>query len=136
MVEKQSNTFVAASQSGISESDSQSNKADSSWAKSALGFWRRQSKRPEPVRVRDLVLLPLGISATAGLIAGGWPAAHRHFLDPAFIGYSIIVEVTVQIVILFCWALALAFHCARRRPWFGVLIAIGFFLLPCDPGLA
>src|ERR1035438_5653594 len=82
------------------------------WKTSLLAFFRREFGRPEPTRVGDLVVFPVGISATAGLITGVWIAAPLHFLDPAFIGYTIAVDVGVQIVILF---LALTRHFTRPK---------------------
>jgi arylsulfatase A-like enzyme len=58
--------------------------------------------------------------------------AHRHFLDPAFVGYSITVNVAIQIVILLL-ALALAFV-TRRKLWSAVLFAIAFFCFLAIPG--
>jgi arylsulfatase A-like enzyme len=92
---------------------------------SLLAFWRREFGRPEPTQVGDLVVFPLAISATAGLIAGVASVAPRHLLDPVFVAYSIAVDVCFQIVILLL-ALALAFI-TRRKVWSGVLLAIGCF---------
>jgi arylsulfatase A-like enzyme len=133
MTEKQSKAGVTVPQTGISESGSESKNGTARRTTSTLDFWRREFGRPEPVQARDLVLLPLAISATAGLIAGVWSAAHRHFLDPAFIGYTIAVNMGVQVVILLL-VLALAFI-TRRRAWSGVLFAIGLFCLLAIPGL-
>jgi arylsulfatase A-like enzyme len=77
--------------------------------------------------------MPLAVSASIGMIMGVWSAAHRHFLDPAFMAYSIGVNVAIQIVILLL-ALALAFI-TRRRIWSGTLFAIGFFCFLAIPDL-
>jgi arylsulfatase A-like enzyme len=61
------------------------------------------------------------------MIAGVTIATHRHFRDPAFIGYTIGVYVGIQVAILLP-ALALAFI-TRRKIWSGVLFAIGLFCL-------
>jgi arylsulfatase A-like enzyme len=90
-----------------------------------LAFWRREFGRAEPTRVGDLVVLPIGLSAIAGLLMGIWFEATRHLLDPAFIAYSICVDVFAQIVILIL-CLLLAFI-TRRRIWSGTLIAIAYF---------
>jgi arylsulfatase A-like enzyme len=103
------------------------------WTTSTLAFWRREFGRTEPTRVGDLVVFPLAISATVGLIMGVWSAGHRHFLDPAFIGYSIGVNVGIQILILLL-CLALAFL-TRRRLWSGTLLAIGFYCFLAIPDL-
>jgi arylsulfatase A-like enzyme len=98
---------------------------------SLLAFWRREFGRSEPTRVGDLVVLPIGLAAIGGLIMAVWYEASHHFLDPAFIGYSIGVDVFIQIVILLL-SLVLAFL-TRRRIWSGTLFAIAFFwylLLP------
>jgi arylsulfatase A-like enzyme len=100
---------------------------------SVFAFWRREFGRAQPTRFGDLVVFPLAISATVGLIMGVWSAGHRHFLDPAFIGYSIGVNVGIQIVILLL-ALALAFV-TRRKLWSGTLFAIGFFCFLAIPDL-
>jgi arylsulfatase A-like enzyme len=92
---------------------------------SLSSFWRREFSRREPTRVADLVLLPLAVSASAGLILGVCSVASQHFLDPGFVAYSVAVYVGVQILILFlALLLALAF---RRRIWSGVLFAIAAF---------
>jgi arylsulfatase A-like enzyme len=114
-------------------STSQSKGAAGGSMTSLLSFWRREFGRPEPARARDLVIFPVGISATAGLILGLWSAAHRDFLDPALIGYSIGVNVCIQIIILLA-ALLLAFI-TRRRIWSGVLFAIGLFCFLWIPDL-
>ena len=98
---------------------------------SVIAFWRREFGRHEPTRLGELVVLPLAISASLGLIVGIWSAAHRHFLDPAFIAYSIGVNVAIQIVILLL-ALALAFI-TRGRIWSGTLFAIGFYCFLAIP---
>jgi arylsulfatase A-like enzyme len=98
-----------------------------------LAFWQREFGRSQPTRLGDLVVFPLGISATFGLIAGVWFAAHRHFLDPLFIAYSIGVDVLIQILILLL-ALTLAFI-TRRKIWSGVLLAIAFFCFLAIPDL-
>ncbi len=100
---------------------------------SLRALWRREFARADPTRLGDLVVLPLGISASVGLILGLWHEAHRHFLDPAFVAWSIGVDAGVQIVILLL-ALALAFI-ARRRIWSGVLFAVGFFCFLALPEL-
>jgi len=117
----------------VSGSGSQSKGAPGGWMTPLLTIWRREFGRSEPTRVGDLVVLPLGVSATTGLILGVWSAAHRHFLDPAFIAYSIAVDVGVQIVILLL-AVGLAFI-TRRRIWSGTLFAIGVFCLLTIPEL-
>jgi arylsulfatase A-like enzyme len=111
--------------SGSSGSGVQTKVGTGGWITWVLAFWRREFGRTEPTRVRDLVLLPLGLSASAGLIMGFLSTAHNHFLDPAFIGYSICVYVGIQIVILLL-VLALGFI-TRRRVWSGALFAIAFF---------
>jgi arylsulfatase A-like enzyme len=100
---------------------------------SLFAFWRREFGRTEPTRVSDLVVFPLAVSAIAGLITGIVFAAHRHFLDPAFIAYSIGVDVSLQIVLLLL-VLGLAFI-TRRKVWTGILFAIGFFFLLAIPDL-
>ena len=117
----------------VSGSDSQPKSDAGGWMTSLLAFWRREFGRTEPTRVSDLVVFPLAISSTAGLIAGVAFAARRHFLDPGLIGYSIGVDATLQIVILLP-ALALSFI-ARRKVWSGVLFAIGLFCLLAIPDL-
>jgi arylsulfatase A-like enzyme len=133
MIEKQSTTAVAVSLTGFSGSDSQSNNVKASSTTGLLSFWRREFGRTEPTRLWDLVAFPLAVSATAGLIAGVWGAAKLHFLDPAFIGYSIGVNVAVQIVIL-ALSLALAFI-TRRKAWSGTLFAIAYFCFLAVPQL-
>ena len=100
---------------------------------SLLAFWRREFSRHEPPRPWDLIAFPLAISATIGLITGVWFAAKLHFLDPAFIAYSIFVAVAVQIAILLL-SLALAFI-TRRKTWSGTLFAIAFFCFLAIPEL-
>ena len=72
----------------VSASGSQTNSDTSGWMNSLFAFWRREFGRTEPTRVSDLVVFPLAVSAIAGLITGIVFAAHRHFLDPAFIAVS------------------------------------------------
>jgi arylsulfatase A-like enzyme len=117
----------------VSGSGSQAKSNTSGWMPSLFAFWRREFGRTEPTRVGDLVVFPLAISATVGLISGIAFAAYRHFLDPAFIAYSIGVDIGIQIVILLL-ALALAFI-TRRKVWSGVLFAIGFFCFLALPGM-
>jgi arylsulfatase A-like enzyme len=116
-----------------SESGSKTENDKTGGRSSLLASWRREFRRTEPTRLGDLVVFPLGVSATIGLIAGVWFAAHRHFLDPAFIAYSIVIDVLIQIVIL-ALALAIAFI-TRRRVWSGVLFAIAFFCFLAIPDL-
>jgi arylsulfatase A-like enzyme len=92
---------------------------------SLIAFLRREFARPEPASVADLVTIPVAIAATAGLITGTWVEARIQFLDPSTIGYSIVVNACVLIVILVV-ALSLAFV-TRRKPWSGALLAIGLF---------
>jgi arylsulfatase A-like enzyme len=68
-----------------------------------------------------------------GLIAGVCIAYHHHFLDPAFVAYSIGVDVGLQIAILLL-ALVLALI-TRCRAWSGVLFAIAIFCLLSIPDL-
>lgn len=103
------------------------------WSNSLLSFWRREFGRTDPTRVGDLVFFPICISATFGVITGVCFAARARFLDPAFVAYSLGVDVGLQIVILLL-ALLLAFI-TRRRVWSGVLFAIGFFCLLAIPDL-
>jgi arylsulfatase A-like enzyme len=117
----------------LSASGPQTESDTGGWKTSLLAFFRRGFGRPEPALVGDLVVIPIGISATAGLISGTWNAASGHFLDPALIGYTVAVDVGVQFVILFL-ALSLAFI-TRRRAWSGALFAIGVFCLLVIPEL-
>ncbi len=103
------------------------------WQTSLLGFFRREFGRPEPTPAWDLVVFPVAISAAVGLITGVWVVAAAHFLDPAFIAYSIAVDVAVQVILLFL-ALSVAFI-TRRRAWSGALFAIGFFCFLAIPEL-
>jgi arylsulfatase A-like enzyme len=100
---------------------------------SLLSFWRKEFGRTDPTRTGDLIVFPLAVSATAGLITGICFTAHRHFLDPAFIAYSTIVDVGLQLVIL-ALVLALA-SITRRRVWSGILFAIGLFCFLAIPDL-
>ncbi len=117
----------------VSGSDSQTENTAGGWMTSLSAFWRREFGRTEPTRVGDLVVFPLATSATAGLITGVAFEAYRHFLDPAFIAYSIGVDVGIQIVILLL-ALALGLI-LRRKIWSGVLFAVGFFCFLAIPDL-
>ena len=104
----QTKSGVPLLQTGSPRSGPQTKNGASGWTTSVLTFWRREFGRSEPTRVRDLVLLPLGLSASAGLVMGVMDTVHNHFLDPAFIGYLIGVYVVIQIVILLL---------ARRWRW-------------------
>jgi arylsulfatase A-like enzyme len=97
-----------------------------------VAFWWKEFGRTEPTRVSDLVIFPVGIAAVAGLIKGISMNAHQHFFDPALIGYSIVVDVTIQICILLV-VLALALI-TRRKIWSGTLFAIGYFCFLAIPG--
>jgi arylsulfatase A-like enzyme len=132
-MENQGETGVTKPLTWASGAGPQTGIGKAGWMTSVLGFWHREFGRSEPTRFVDLVAFPLAISATVGLITGVWSAAKLHFLDPAFIGYSIIVAVAVQIAILLL-ALALAFI-TRRRIWSGALFAIGFFCFLAIPEL-
>jgi arylsulfatase A-like enzyme len=115
----------------LSGSGTKTESDKSGWIHSLRSFWRREFGRPDPTRVGDLVVFPLAVSATAGLITGVCFAIRHNFLDPAFIGYSIGVDVLIQIVILFL-VMVLAFI-TRRKIWSGVLFAIGFFCFLAIP---
>lgn len=103
------------------------------WKTAPLAFFRKEFGRPESTPAWDVVISPIAVAATAGLITGVWVAASAHFFDPAFIGYSIVIDVAVQIIILML-ALSLAFV-TRRRAWSGALLAIGFFCCLAIPEL-
>ena len=124
-MQDQTQTGVTAQPAGSSGSGPRAGSAAGGWVNSLLALWRREFGRSEPTRVGDLVVLPIGLSAIAGLIMGVWFEATRSFLDPAFIAYSIGVDVFIQIVILLL-ALGLAVI-TRRRIWSGTLFAIAFF---------
>jgi arylsulfatase A-like enzyme len=98
---------------------------------SVLAFWRREFGRTDPTRLGDLVVFPLAVSVTVGLISGVAAEITRRFLDPDFIGYSIAVDAGIQIVFLLL-ALALAFI-TRRRVWSAMLFSIGFFCFLAIP---
>jgi arylsulfatase A-like enzyme len=114
--------FMSVSAPGLQTKDD-----SGSWKTRLSAFFRREFGRPEPTGFGELVIVAIGVSATVGLIAGVWNAATAHFLDPALVGYTIAVDVCVQIVILVV-LLALAFI-TRRRPWLGALFAIGVLCL-------
>jgi arylsulfatase A-like enzyme len=95
------------------------------WMTSLRAFFQREFQRPGPSPLGDLIILPLAVAAIAGLITGVWVAAYSHFLDPASIGYSIVINACVQIAILLI-VLLLAFV-TRRKAWSGALLAIGLF---------
>jgi len=116
---------VPVQQTESSGSGTRKKAGASGWVTSALAFWRREFGRTEPTRLRDLVLLPLGLAAIAGLIVGVSTVVHNHFLDPAFIGYTVAVYVLIQIIFILL-ALALGFI-TRRRVWSATLFAIAFF---------
>lgn len=100
---------------------------------SLLAVWARKFEKPEPTRVADLVLLPLAVSAAAGLIAGLCVAANRRYLDPVLLAYSIAVYVGVQFLILL---VVLTLTCiTRRKIWSGVLLSIGFFSFLAIPDM-
>jgi arylsulfatase A-like enzyme len=103
------------------------------WKARLLAFFRREFGRPEPARILDLVVVPIAVSATAGLISGTWNAAIEHFLDPALIGYTVAVDVCTQFVILVL-ALSLAFMTCRRA-WSGALLSVAVFSLLVIPEL-
>jgi len=115
----------------LSGSGSQANSNAGGGSTSVIAFWQREFGRADPTRLGDLVVFPLAVSATVGLIAGMWAEATRRFLDPEFIAYSIGIDVAVQILILLL-ALTLAFI-TRRRIWSGTLFAIGFFCFLAIP---
>ena len=129
----QTKTGVNEPPNGQSGSSPQTAGKNGGWLASALGFWQKQFGRPEPATVGDLVILPLGLAAIGGLITAGWSEATNHFLDPAFIGYSIGVNACIQLVILLP-ALALAFI-TRRKIWSGALLAIAIFWVLLIPAL-
>jgi arylsulfatase A-like enzyme len=117
----------------LSGSGDDAKSATGGWMTSLLAFFQREFGRPEPAPLGDLVVLPLAIAATAGLITGTGVAAYQQFLDPASIGYSIVVDVCVQIVILLV-ALSVAFI-TRRKAWSGALFAVGLFSFLVIPQL-
>ena len=121
----QTETGVIKPLTGVSAASPQSGSGKAGWMTWLLAFWRREFGRTETTRFGDIVLLPLGLSAIAGLFMGVSSTVHNHFLDPAFIGYSISVYVGIQIVFLLL-ALALAFI-TRRKIWSGALFAVAFF---------
>jgi len=120
----------------VSLSDSapgaQSNAGAAGWTGSVLAFWRKSFGKAEPTRLSDLVIFPVAISATAGLIKGISMAAHQHFLDPALVGYSTAIDIVIQVAILLL-SITLAFV-TRCRIWSGTLFAIGIFCFLAIPG--
>jgi arylsulfatase A-like enzyme len=124
-MEIHANTSISPPHSGFSGSQLRARSEASKWKTALLPIWRRAFENPEPTRVRDLMISPVAVAATFGMVLGMWSVAHLHFLDPAFIAYSIGVDVGVQLVILLL-TLGLAFI-SRRKAWSGVLFAIGIF---------